>query len=188
MTEATTKRATTVYHTVKMDDGREVQFSGKRKLLKESTITPDGQVQVRLNFVNGETRLFTLPQALLLQFAAHGAEQKLGDEIAGLDDIEDAVMAVDELMDRLNAGEWGVKREASAMAGASVLARALVAVTGKTPADVKAFLSTKTHAEKTALRNNPKVLAEVQRIEAEKASKGKGKAAIDTDAMLGELG
>ena len=184
-----TKRQATQYTTVTMDDGREVQFAGKRKLIKTSTITPDGAVEVRLDFVNGETRLFKLPDSLLLQFAAHGAEQKLGDEIAGLDDTDDAVLAIDDLMERLTAGQWAAARESSGLAGTSVLARALIAVTGKAPEAIKQFLASKTHAEKTALRNNPKVLAEVQRIEAEKAAKGKGKnkPQVDTDALLGEL-
>ena len=77
-----TKTETQV-ETVTMTDGRVVDFAGKRKLLKESSVSADGKVQVRLDFRNGETRLFTLPDSLLTKFAAHGAEQKLGDEIAG---------------------------------------------------------------------------------------------------------
>ena len=174
----------TQIETVTMTDGRLVDFAGKRKLLKESSVNADGKVQVRLDFRNGETRLFTLPDALLNKFAAHGAEQKLGDEIAGLTDTEDCVLAVDELIDRLYNGEWSVKREANGMAGTSVLVRALVEHTGKTVEHIKQFLNGKSQAEKVALRNNPKIKPIVERIEAEKASK---KANVDTDAMLGEL-
>jgi len=171
--------------TVTMTDGRIVDFAGKRKLLKESQVTPEGKVQVRLDFRNGETRLFTIPDSLSAKFAAHGAEQKLGDEIAGLEDVGDCVLAVDELIDRLYNGEWGVKREASGMAGTSTLLRALVEHTGKTVEQIKAFLAGKTQAEKVALRNNPKIKPIVQRIEDEKAAK---KTNVDTDALLGELG
>ena len=174
----------TQIETVTMTDGRLTDFAGKRKLLKESSVNADGKVQVRLDFRNGETRLFTLPDALLNKFAAHGAEQKLGDEIAGLTDTEDCVLAVDELIDRLYNGEWSVKREANGMAGTSVLVRALVEHTGKTVEHIKQFLNGKSQAEKVALRNNPKIKPIVERIEAEKASK---KANVDTDAMLGEL-
>jgi hypothetical protein len=173
----------TVIETVKMGDGRIVDFAGKRKLQKESMVV-DGKVQVRMDFRNGETRTFTLPDNLLNKFAAHGAEQKLGDEIAGLADIDDAVLAVDELIDRLYNGEWGVKREANGMAGASVLVRALVESTGKSQEDIKRFLANKSHAEKVALRNNARIKPIVERIEAEKASKG---SKVDTDALLGEL-
>lgn len=174
----------TQVETVTMTDGRVVDFAGKRKLLKESSVTADGKVQVRLDFRNGETRLFTIPDNLMAKFAAHGAEQKLGDEIAGLNDVEDCVLAVDELIDRLYNGEWSVKREANGMAGTSVLVRALVEHTGKPVEAIKQFLSGKSQAEKVALRNNPKIKPIVERIEAEKASK---KANVDTDAMLGEL-
>ena len=174
----------TAVETVTMQDGRIVEFAGKRKLLKESLQSPEGKVQVRLDFRNGETRLFTIPDNMLAKFAAHGAEQKLGDEIAGLADVDDCVIAVDELIDRLYNGEWGVKREANGMAGTSVLVRALVEHTGKTVEQIKTFLSGKSQAEKVALRNNPKIKPIVERIEAEKASKA---AKVDTDAMLGEL-
>lgn len=174
----------TQVETVTMTDGRIVDFAGKRKLLKESSVNADGKVAVRLDFRNGETRLFALPDNLMAKFAAHGAEQKLGDEIAGLNDVEDCVLAVDELIDRLYNGEWSVKREANGMAGTSVLVRALVEHTGKTVDAIKQFLAGKSQAEKVALRNNPKIKPIVERIEAEKASK---KANVDTDAMLGEL-
>jgi len=182
MAEANQK---TQVETVEMTDGRLVDFAGKRKLLKESILGADGTVQVRLDFRNGETRLFTVPGVMLGKFAAHGAEQKLGDEIAGLDDVGDCVLAIDELVDRLYNGEWGIKREANGMAGTSVLLKALVEHTGKTVEQIKAFLANKTQAEKVALRNNPKVKPIVQRIEEEKAAKG---SKVDTDAMLGELG
>ena len=174
----------TQIETVVMQDGRAVDFAGKRKLLKESIVGDDGSVQVRLDFRNGETRLFTVPQPLTARFAAHGAEQKLGDEIAGTEDVEDCVLAIDNLIDRLYNGEWCVKRESNGMAGTSVLMRALVEHTGKTAEQIKAFLSGKSQAEKVALRNNPKIKPIVDRIEAEKASR---KTNVDTDALLGEL-
>lgn len=185
MTEATTTRTGTTIESVTMEDGRIVDFSGKRRMLKESLQGANGEVQVRLDFRNGQTRLFTIPDNMLAKFAAHGAEQKLGDETAGLKDLDDAVLAVDELIDRLYNGEWTQKREAGGMAGTSILARALVELTGKSPEEIKSFLSTKTPAEKTALRNNAKLLPIVQRLEAEKAEKSGAK--VDTDSLLGEL-
>ena len=175
----------TVIETVTMQDGSIVEFAGKRKLLKSSSVSADGKVSVKMDFRNGPTRVFTVPDTLLAKFAAHGAEQKLGDEIAGLDDIDDCVLAVDDLIDRLYNGEWGVKREANGMAGTSVLARALVELTGKTRDQIKTFLSAKTQAEKVALRNSAKVKPIVERLESEKAQKG---SKVDTDALLGELG
>lgn len=179
-------RAETVYVAVAMDDGRTTEFAGKRKMIKESVHNEDGSMQVRLDFVNGETRIFTLPPSLIAKFATHGAEQKLGDEVAGLEEVEDMVMAIDALTDRLGNGEWSVKREANSMAGTSILAKALVEHSGKTISIIKDFLSSKSQAEKVALRSNPAILPIIQRLEAEKV-KGKKKSDVDTDALLEQL-
>lgn len=178
----------TAVETVTMLDGRVVDFPGKRRLLKETILTAEGKVQIRMDFRNGESRLFTIPDTMLAKFAGHGAEQKFGDETAGLEDIDDAVLAIDNLMDRLNEGEWGVKREANGMAGTSILVRALVESTGKDVAVIKGFLANKTHAEKVALRGNPRIKPIVERLEAEKAAKSTAKNAVDTDGLLAELG
>jgi hypothetical protein len=182
-------KAETQYNSVTMDDERIVDFVGKRKMLKESIFNADGSVSVRLDFVNGETRLFALPEALFNKFAAHGAEQKLGDEIAGLEDVEDAVLAIDELTERLAAGTWGVARVSGGMAGTSILARALAEHSGKPAEAIKTFLASKTQAEKVALRQNPAIAPIVGRLMAEKAAKSTkaGKPAIDTDSMLDTL-
>jgi hypothetical protein len=179
----------TQIESVKMDDGTVVDFPGKRQLLKTSKIDKEtGTVTVRLDFRNGEVRTFTIPAALLLDFAAHGAEQKLGDEIAGLKDpsgaeasLEDKILTIDDLMERLNKGEWNQRREGNGMAGASVLIRALCELRGKTVAEVKEFLAPKTHAEKLALREVPSVKEIIVRLEAEKASK---RPQIDGSALL----
>ena len=182
---AATKKAKTEITSVTMDDGRVVDFPGKRRLLKESIFLADGTVQIRMDFRNGETRLFTVPTGLLARFAAHGAEQKLGDETAGLDDIDDAVLAVDELMDRLAKGEWAVRKEGAGLGGTSVLLRALIeAYPTKTKDELRNFLSPKTQAEKLALRESSRLKPIIARLEAEKAQKGPK---IDTEALLGGL-
>lgn len=179
-------KPSTPIETVTMSDGRQVDFAGKKKLIKDSTITAEGVI-VRLDFRNGETRSFTIPSDLLYQFAAHGAEQKLGDAIAGYKDeeIDDAVLDVDSLIERLNKGEWNMKREGGGMAGTSVLLKALVEYSGKSVEQIKTFLKDKSMAEKQALRNSAKLKSIVERLETEKANKG---AKVDTDALLGSLG
>jgi hypothetical protein len=88
---------------VKMADGRDVEFVGKRKLLKESLIDEAGKkVSVRLDFRNGKTILFACPDSLLLRAAGHGLEQKLGDETAGAEKVDDMVIEVDDLIERLS--------------------------------------------------------------------------------------
>lgn len=184
--QASGKRAPVEYNVVTMDDGRKVEFAGKRKMLKDTIILEDGTVQVRLDFVSGETRLFTLPDSLLLKFAGHGAEQKLGDEISGVTDVEDCVLAIDELMERLTNGDWGVVRTAgNSIAGTSILARALVEHSGKSPEVIKEFLRDKSQAQKMALRNNPSIQPIITKLEAAKVRKEK--VGIDTEAMLAGL-
>jgi hypothetical protein len=181
------KKAEPMMTTVTMEDGRIVDFVGaKKKLLKTTTITPEGVVQVRLDFINGASRLFTIPAEDMARFAGHGAEQKLGDEIAGLEDVEDCVIAVDELIDRLYNHEWGVKREANGLAGTSILLRALVELSGgkQSVEQVKKFLAGKSQQEKMALRLNTKVKPIVDRLEAEKAAKA---TKVDTDALLAQF-
>lgn len=188
MSEAQKTAKKTEYTDVAMDDGTTVKFPGKRKLLKSSTVSKDGfTLKTRFDFRNGEVRVFTIEanNDLFSKFAAHGVEQKIGDEIAGLDDIEDMILAVDTIMERLEAGEWAAKRESSGLAGTSVLARALIQSTGKTAAVIKEFLKGKTNAEKLALRQNPKIAPIVAEIEAKKNKKEKE--AVDTDALLEEL-
>ncbi len=185
-TAATTNTKGTQYTTVTMDDGRVVDFAGKRKMLKDSILSEDGSVSVRMDFVNGESRIFKLPESLMMTFAAHGAEQKLGDEIAGVQDVEDCVLAVDELIERLAKGEWALARSAgNSIAGTSVLARALVEHSGKPIDKIKEFLKDKSQAQKMALRNNPAISVIVARLEAEKVRKNKPE--INTEEMLGEL-
>jgi hypothetical protein len=169
--------------TVKMDDGREVEFAGKRKMIKSSLLGEEA-TQVRLDFSNGETRTFTVPDSLYAKFAAHGAEQKLGDEIAGIDDVEDCIFAVDALIERLDQGEWGVKRESNGMAGTSVLCKALIEHTGKHVTSIKEFLKSKSQQEKVALRSHPVIKPIIDRIESEKTT---GKTAVDTEKLLSEL-
>jgi len=176
-------KAKSEVETVTLTDGRAVDFVGKRKMLKETLIEGD-RIGVRLDFRNGQTRTFWLPQELIARFAGHGAEQKYGDETAGVEDIDDMVLAVDDLDSRIQKCEWSIKREGGGMAGTSVLLRALMEFSGRSQEQVKEFLTGKSQAEKLALRNSPKVKPIVERLEAEKAAKG---AKIDTDALLATI-
>tara|TARA_R110000868_G_scaffold385808_3_gene653842 strand:- start:24 stop:731 length:708 start_codon:yes stop_codon:yes gene_type:complete len=136
-------KAERVVESVKMTDGRVVEFVNKKRMIKESMIEGD-TVKVRLDFRNAETRTFVVPAALILKFCAHGAEQKLGDETAGTEKVDDMVIEVDDLMERLSKGEWGTVRTAGdSFAGASVVIRALVAVTQKPVQTIKDFLQKK---------------------------------------------
>lgn len=179
--------------TMTMKDGRTVDFVGKRKLLKEN-VDHEGTPAVRLDFINGETRIVPVTigatpenaNGLLVELAQHGLKQKLGDEIAGLEDIDDGVLAIDDLIDKLKAGQFNQARQGDGQAGASILVKALVEVTQKDVDTVKAFLKDKSAAEKKALRSADGIAQVVQRLEAEKAARSKGPA-VDVGALLGQL-
>jgi hypothetical protein len=98
--------------TVSMTDGRLVEFSGGRRMQKSPYISADGSICVRLDFRNGQTRTLTLRQDMIEMYAAHGAERKLGDEIVGVKDITDALLAIDKLISRLDSGDWNKSRKA----------------------------------------------------------------------------
>lgn len=186
--ETKAPKAATPTVSVTMDDGRVVEFAGKRKMLKSSTVSESGEVVINLDFVNGESRRYNIVPDLMSKFAAHGAEQKIGDEIAGVEDVDDCVVAVDALLIRLEKGEWNAKRDAGGMSGTSILAKALIEMTGKSKDDIMAFLSSKSHAEKIALRTNPKLKPIVERLESEKTQRSNKKESIDSDALLAGLG
>lgn len=184
-TEAPTKTS------VQMKDGRTVEFTTKQRLNKESTISDDGTISGRFDFRNGETVSFTIPASLIARFAAHGMEQKIGDSIAGEKDLDDAVVSLTDLVKRLEAGEWTAARQAGSFAGSSILIRALFELKGanddESKGKIKAWLDTKSQAEKLALRKSSGLAPIVERLEAEKAANAKPGTAVDTDALLGEL-
>ena len=167
---------------VTMTDGRVVEFNGKRKLLKDTIVTTE-QVGVRFDFRNGETRTYIISPDLMDQMAAHGAAQKIGDETAGVTDVDDMVIGVDEIIARLEKGEWSARKEGGGFSGASVLMKALVEYSGKTAEEVKTYLSGLSQAEKTALRASKQLKPIVDRLEADKVTKGK----VNTDDLLAGL-
>lgn len=195
--KAPAKKEETVVKLVKMSDGREVAFAGKRKMVKE-TIVDEKSAAVRFDFINGQTRTFKIPNSLVLRCAAHGASQKIGDEAAGTTDVEDIVVAIDDVIARLGKGEWGATRAAGdGFAGSSIVIRAIGEVTGKSAEEVKAFLQKKlddakareeklSRAELYASFRNPtsKTGKVIERMEKEKAAK---EVKFNSDDLLKEL-
>jgi hypothetical protein len=187
-----------------MEDGREVEFAGAanapraRRMLKESIFDTTGVwVGTRFDFRHGQSFTFD-PAKLPAKFsdgtealgvlAAHGIEQKLGDETAGnKTGSEDMYLDVEALAERLYAGEWTKERVAGdSMAGTSILLKALIEQTQKPVEALKAWLKTKTKDEKDAMRNSPKSPLKpiIERLEAERLAKA---AHVDVEAQFAEL-
>lgn len=146
-----------------------------------------------LEFANGQMLTLDtakLAQEIKQQAMMHGFKQKLVDAAAisrNTDtgrpaSVDDKYQAVKTVFDRLLAGEWNAIREGQTTGG--LLLNALTRLYPEKTADaLREWLGTKSDAEKTAMRKNPKVAAMIETIRAES-----GKAAnVDTDALLDEL-
>lgn len=148
---------------------------------------------MQLRFGNGSTMHVTGDDLKTVAGACfwHGAKQKLVDaaamsrnpETGKSATIDDKEAAVREVFERLQAGEWNKTREGGATGG--LLLRALLRMYDgrKSREEIETFLESKTDAEKAALRANPKVAAIIAEIKAEAPPV----AAVDSNAMLGEL-
>ena len=197
------KKAKTEYEEIAMNDGRTVNFSGKRQL--DKTVTTDEESEtaaVRFDFRNGDTYTLSstdLSLATILQALGHGISQKVGDTTAGVSKVEDMSLAVSDMIDRLKRGEWAAAREAGdSFSGAGVVMRALVNVTGKPLDYIKEFLNKKLDAAKAAgqklTRNDlyasfrdpsSKTGQEIARLEAEDRAKA---AKVNASDLLAEIG
>ena len=150
---------------------------------------------LHLKFANGEELAITASQLTnnVMEYAIfHGLKQKLVDaaaisrnpETGRAATVEDKYQAVRVVYDRLLAGQWNAAREGGSASGGLLFTALCRMYAGrKTPDELKAFLADKCAAEKTALRNYPRLAQIIEEIRAET-----GKAAnIDTDGLLGEL-
>lgn len=205
-------KSKTEYTTVKMSDGREATFAGKRKVNKETVIDDSkiiiegdvmqiqsGAVSVRMDFRNGDTRLIPLPLSLLARFAGHGGEQKFGDELATTADKplseEDMVIAIDDLNTEIQQGKWGRGRAAGGggVSGASIVVQAIMEATGKDLATVKAYLDKKIASTEGLTRQalyasfrvkGTKTGQIIERLESEKVAKA---SKVDADQELNNI-
>lgn len=172
---------------VQMEDGTEVNFGVKAKVLKSSVQTEDSNT-VKFQFKNGTIRTFDLSSVspeMLIRLALHGAEAKIGDNYAGVAEIEDCVEAVDDMIARLQRGEWRESRKGAGESyqGASVLARAIAEVRGLQIDKVREWLRTRSAADKLALRKSEQFAPTIQRMEADKTKKS----SVDITSALDEL-
>lgn len=192
------KKAPAVVTPVTMEDGRVVNFAGKRQMLK--TVDETG-MSVKFDFRNGKSLSYGLTPALIAQFAVHGASQKIGDEAAGVESLDDAILAIEDCIKRLEGGEWSATRATGdGFSGASFVIRAIAEVSGKSIEQVKAFLQKKlddAKAKGEALSRQKlyesfrapgsKTAAIIAKLEAEKAAKKPVVAGPSADDLLGDL-
>lgn len=203
--QTASKSKKTEYEKVTMTDNRVVEFPKSRSLQKQSFIPgEDGYTDapmVRLDFANGETRQFFLPggdillnlintpgviseeDAAKIRFfikaATHGAEQKLGDEMAYTPkkdevppSLADKIEWIDELIARLNSLEWKTEREGGGgLPGGAILLQALCELSGKDKNEMRAFLQPLTKDERAMLKRTSPVKEKIAEIETALAAK-----------------
>jgi hypothetical protein len=134
-----------------------------------------------------------LSAGIVAQALAHGLKQKLVDAAAISRDpetgraatIETKFTAVNEVLQRLLAGEWNKKREGGGNSG-GLLFRALCALyPGKTPDQIRDWLGKLSDKQKADMRVNPKVAAEIEKL---RVADGDSKRGEDLLAELDGLG
>lgn len=156
----------------KMETANGYTFGERQKVKKESYIKDDSIV-IRFVFRNGTVRehVFPLTSPLLHRAAMHGLDQKFGDELAGLYDVEDCIEAFDELSQRISQGEWSERRQSTGLSGTSLLAQALSEV-GNMPIDVvKGRLAKLSREQKNLLAKQKDVAARIIQLKAERAAR-----------------
>jgi hypothetical protein len=149
-----------------------------------------------LNFANGkalEVDTLKLSADIVQQATLHGLKQKLVDAAAiGRNPdtgrsatIDDKYEAVLEVFERITTadGTWNKVREGGAATG-GLLQRALIRITGKSKAEIEAYLSDKSKEEQAALRKNAKIAPVIAELQAEA---NKGGDDVDSDALLETL-
>lgn len=153
--------------------------------------------ELTLTFADGWRKITIrseeLPGPILVQALMHGLKQKLVDaaaisrneETGASATVEDKFEAVMAVYRRLAAGEWNKRREAGESGEGGLLLRALIKLYdgAKTAEEVKEWLAGKTKAEQAALRENARIKPIIDALRPKVKP-----AAVDTDAMLGELG
>lgn len=180
---------------VAMADGREVEFAGKQRMKKETVIDGD-TATTTFDFINGETLIFQIRRGddLTMKLAGHGVEQKVGDETSGDESVDDMVLHVQKMLDRLSKGEWGRERSAGdSFAGASLVIKGVALALEWDVPRVKAWLDKKLESDPKLTRQalykamrhpdtkSGKIIA---KLEAEKQRK---EAALDADDVLAEM-
>lgn len=159
------------------------------------TFTPTGEPDyMALSFANGEiirVRPAEFPRAIIAQALMHGFKQKLVDaaaisrnpETGRAASIGDKFDAVNEVYQRLLAGEWNKVREGTPTGGL-LLAALIRFYPMKSRDDLVARLAGMSEKEQAALRLNPRIAGIIATIRAERA----GADSIDSDALLDDMG
>lgn len=162
--------------------GEEVRFGKNDKILKiptGPTEAPTGILFLGRDGTHFHADLTRYPDKIKWILEFHGAKQKLGDEYADLDSVEDSLEAVRELDERLASGRWTAER--TGFAGMSLLLRAIMEVFGLDETAAREFLKPLSNQEKAGLKQSPELKPVIDRMESERAKQ------VDVGGLIGKL-
>ena len=166
--------------------GKRICTKVYRDVEGKETRTPDGgTIAVVLKFLNGRDVVVSMPDLsdeIKHIAAAHGIAQKVGDAFAEAQgDTNLAHGLAQNMANRLEAGEWNIRGEGGA--SATLLAEALANVTGRPLAEVIGKINDMEKAEKEGLQKHPQIVAEIAKLQAERAAqKAQAAAALAADS------
>lgn len=174
-----------------LDNVVEAPVATVKKMKMKETHGEGNVCTFRAEFGNGAAHEFTIDPShpLYHSFAVHGARQKLSDAGSTKKTAEDAEKAVGGLIDALESGEWSMKGSGGeGEPSGGLLAKALANLYGKELAEVQTYLASLHDDSKerskihNALRSQPDVAAEIERIRPPKREKKVNEAAAQAAA------
>lgn len=137
-----------------------------------------------------------LTNELRIAAMMHGLKQKICDAAALSRNpdtgrsatIDDKYRAMLEVADRLRAGHWNKPSDGTGAPKGGLLFAALCRFRPEKSVEaLREWLDGQTPEQQAALRGNAKIAGIIETIKAERAAKRSDVAAVDTDAMLGDL-
>jgi hypothetical protein len=174
----------------------------KRPTIEATINMPEdgGAPMLALTFIDGRSLILdtaNLTDAIKQHAMMHGLKQKLVDAAAISRDpetgraatVDTKFKAVEEVYERVLAGEWNKRREGGAGGSGGLLFRALCRkyADRKTPEQLREWLDGKSDAQQAAMRKDPEIARIIEEIRTEKGDDGAARELFaELDAELGE--
>lgn len=149
---------------------------------------------IAVAFTDGEERVISLSdlsEAMQLQLALHGLNQKLRDSYSGfgrkygIEAVDMAKSTVDRTIETLKAGEWSARQGSGGGARMSIWVEALAEVLNVDVGEAAQRYADLGKEAKAAVRGHPDVKRAKVRLEAERADKEGDADAPDLSSLMG---
>lgn len=137
----------------------------------KKSIREDG-TGVDFVFSNGETRsvvIADLPAAIVTNLVLHGVSQKVGDSYAGQETVDNCIEKADELIKRLNEGDWKTVRAAGGSKRSSMVLEAFARASGRTTDECREIFDEMDDDQQEALKSHEAITPHIAAIRAERA-------------------